>query len=100
MAKPSRYRAEKPARIYKGPKVSARKRVLNQWRRLDLTDEKAAQALTARGVHDIMPNVLSELRIDRRAAEAEIVRVWGNLLDPNIVAHAQPTGLNKGTLFV
>jgi predicted nucleic acid-binding Zn ribbon protein len=47
-----------------------------------------------------MPRVLTELRIDRRRAEAEIVKVWNDLLDPNIVAHAQPTGLNKGTLFV
>ena len=29
-----------------------------------------------------------------------MVKVWNDLLDPNIVAHAQPTGLNKGTLFV
>ena len=47
-----------------------------------------------------MPRVLTELRIDRRRAEAEVVKVWNDLLDPNIVAHAQPTGLNKGTLFV
>ncbi len=47
-----------------------------------------------------MPRVLTELRIDRRRAEAEVVKVWNNLLDPNIVAHAQPTGLHKGTLFV
>lgn len=47
-----------------------------------------------------MPRVLTDLRIDRRRAEAEIVKVWNDLLDPNIVAHAQPTGLNKGTLFV
>lgn len=47
-----------------------------------------------------MPRVLSELRIDCRQAEAEVVRVWNNLIDPNIVAHAQPTGIRKGTLFV
>jgi predicted nucleic acid-binding Zn ribbon protein len=29
-----------------------------------------------------------------------VVKVWNNLLDPNIAAHAQPTGLRKGTLFV
>jgi predicted nucleic acid-binding Zn ribbon protein len=28
------------------------------------------------------------------------LKVWNHLIDPNIVAHAQPTGLNKGTLFV
>jgi predicted nucleic acid-binding Zn ribbon protein len=47
-----------------------------------------------------MPRVLSELRIDKRRGEAEVVKVWSHLLDPAIVAHAQPTGLNKGTLFV
>ena len=34
-------------------------------------------------------------------ADIEIVKVWNLLIDPNITAHAQPTGLNKkGTLFV
>ena len=47
-----------------------------------------------------MPKVLIELRIDRRQSEAEIARVWNNLIDPRITAHAQPTGINKGTLFV
>ncbi len=47
-----------------------------------------------------MPRVLSDLRMDTRRAEAEVVKVWNNLLDPNIVAHAQPVGLRKGTLFV
>ncbi len=48
----------------------------------------------------MLPKVLSELRFDRRRSEAEIVKVWNHLLDPNIAAHAQPTGLRKGTLFV
>ena len=47
-----------------------------------------------------MPSVLSSLRIDKRQAEAEVVKVWNQLLDPDVVAHAQPTGLRKGTLFV
>src|SRR3989442_6386477 len=34
--------------------------------------------------------------IDRRRAEAEVVKVWNNLLDPIIATHAQPTGLHKG----
>jgi predicted nucleic acid-binding Zn ribbon protein len=28
------------------------------------------------------------------------LKVWNDLLAPDIIAHAQPTGLNKGTLFV
>ncbi len=38
--------------------------------------------------------------MDKRQSEAEIVRVWNNLIDPTLAAHAQPTGINKGTLFV
>jgi len=38
--------------------------------------------------------------MDRRRMEAEVVKVWNNLLDPTLLAHAQPTGLRNGTLFV
>ena len=40
------------------------------------------------------------LRLEQRRAEAELVRVWKDLLPPDIVAHAHPAGLRKGTLFV
>jgi predicted nucleic acid-binding Zn ribbon protein len=84
-----------------GPgKVSPRQRVFAQWRGIDLAPLERAQALRAKPVSAIMPRVLNELRIDSRRAEAEVVKVWNDLLDPTIVAHAQPTGLNKGTLFV
>ncbi len=84
-----------------GPgKVSPRQRVCAQWRGLDLGPLEKAQAQTARSTAAILPKVLSELRIDNRRAEAEVVKVWNHLLDPNIIAHAQPTGYRKGTLFV
>ena len=47
-----------------------------------------------------MPRVLAGLRIDSRQAETEILKVWTHQIDPNITAHARPTGLRKGTLFV
>ena len=47
-----------------------------------------------------MTRVLATLRLDRRRSEAEIAKAWNDLLDPNLTAHAQPTGLNKGTLYV
>ena len=85
----------------RGPgKVTPRQRVFAQWRGIDLAPLERAQALRAQPASAVMPRVLSELRIDRRRAEAEVVKVWNDLLDPDIVAHAQPTGLNKGTLFV
>ena len=84
-----------------GPgKMTARQRVMAQWRGVDLAPLERAKTLCAKPASAVMPRVLSDLRIDRRRAEAEVVKVWNNLLDPGVVAHAQPTGLRKGTLFV
>lgn len=84
-----------------GPgKTTPRQRILAQWRGIDLVPLEKAQTLRARPASAFLPKVLSELRIDRRQSEAEVVKVWNSLLDPNIVAHAQPTGLRNGTLFV
>jgi hypothetical protein len=84
-----------------GPgKRSARQRVLAQWRGVDLAPLEKARALPARKAGDVLPNVLKDLRIEARQGEAEIVKVWNSLIDPNITAHAQPANLHKGTLFV
>lgn len=84
-----------------GPgKRSARQRVLAEWRGVDLAPLEKARARSVKSAADVLPKVLSGIRIDRRQAEAEIVKVWNSLIDPNVVKHAQPTGLNKGTLFV
>ena len=84
-----------------GPlKAGPRQRALAEWRGMDTTPLEMARALRAQPVADVMPRVLMNLGLDRRRAEAEIVRVWNNLIDPNLTAHAQPTGLHKGTLFV
>ena len=85
----------------RGPgKVTARQRIFAQWRGIDLAPLERARAMNAKPASALMPRVLSDLRIDRRRAEAEVVKVWNQLLEPEIVAHAQPTGLRKGTLFV
>jgi hypothetical protein len=81
------------------PRKNPRQRVLAQWRRVDLTPLEKARG-RFKSASDVLPKVLTGLRIDSRRAEAEVVKVWNNLLDPDIVAHAQPTGLRKGTLFV
>src|SRR6185295_1408444 len=84
-----------------GPgKRSARQRTIAQWRRFDWGPSERAQELRAKSVGTVLPKVLTELRFDRRRAEAEVVKVWNQAIDPNIVAHAQPTGLRNGTLFV
>jgi predicted nucleic acid-binding Zn ribbon protein len=80
--------------------ISARRRVLAQWRGVDLAPVESAKAMRARHAGDVLPKVMTDLRMDSRRAEAEVVKVWNSLIDPNIVAHAQPAGLRKGTLFV
>jgi len=84
-----------------GPgKATPRQRVFAQWRGIDLAPLERAQALRAQPASAVMARVLTGLGLDRRRTEAEVVKVWNNLIDPNIAAHAQPTGLRKGTLFV
>ena len=85
----------------RGPgKRGARQRVLAEWRGIDLAPAEKGRRLRAKSAGDILPTVMAGVRIDKRRAEAEVVKVWNHLLDPNIVAHAQPTGLRNGTLFV
>ena len=84
-----------------GPgKKTARQRALQQWRGIDLQPLEKARALRAMPASAVLPRVLSEMRLNKRQGEAEIVKVWNQLLDPLIVAHAQPAGLHKGTLFI
>jgi predicted nucleic acid-binding Zn ribbon protein len=84
-----------------GPgKRSARQRALAALRGIDLKPLEIARENRARPAAAVLPKVLAELRIETRQAEAEIVKVWNHLIDPTLVAHAQPTGLHKGTLFV
>jgi hypothetical protein len=78
----------------------ARARVLAQWRGVDLEPIEKAKAVRARGAEQVVSRVLGDLKMDSRRAEIEIVKVWNSLIDPNIVAHAQPANLHKGTLFV
>jgi predicted nucleic acid-binding Zn ribbon protein len=82
------------------PRLKAKDRILAQWRGIDVKPEEKARQFSAKNVADVMPKVLTGLRMDRRRAEVEIVRVWNHLIDPQVTAHAQPTGINKGTLFV
>ncbi len=84
-----------------GPgKLTPRQSVLAAWRGVDLAPGEKAAAATARSVSLVLPRVLADLRIDTRRAEIEVVKVWNSAMAPEIVAHAQPCGLRKGTLYV
>jgi hypothetical protein len=82
------------------PHARPRERVLTEWRGINLAPLEKGAARTARSAADILPKVLGGMRMDRRRAEAEIVKVWNSAMDPNVAAHAQPTGIRNGTLFV
>ncbi len=82
------------------PKRGPRQRALAEWRHLDVTPLEKARERPAQPIGNVMPGVLTHLRMDRRRAEAEIVRVWNHLIDPAITAHAQPASIHQGTLFV
>lgn len=82
------------------PKRSPKERALADLRGIDLAPLEKIRERPARAVGDVMPQILSKLRMDKRQGESEILRVWQHLIDPTITAHAQPTGVNKGTLFV
>ena len=71
-----------------------------EFRGFELSELEKGRARTEKSVANLMPRVLQGLGMDRRRAEAEILRVWNNLIDPSTAAHAQPTGIHKGTLFV
>ncbi len=80
--------------------AEARRQVLTQWRRIDTRAQEIALANRTRAASDIMPGVLRKLGLEQRQTESEVLKVWNHLLDPDIVAHAQPAGLRRGTLFV
>ncbi len=79
---------------------TARERVLAAWRGVDVTALESGGKNHSQPLAALLPDVMGGLGLDRRRGEAEIGKVWNSLMDPRVTAHAQPTGLNKGTLFV
>ena len=82
------------------PKRTARQRALAELHGIDLVPLEKTRERPAKAAGEILARVFSDLRMDRRQAEAEIVRVWNQLIDPILTAHAQPVSIAKGTLFV
>jgi hypothetical protein len=81
-------------------KLTPRESVLAEWRHIDLTREEKARATNAKCIADLIPGVLKGMGLDRKQSDLEILKVWNNLMDPAVVAHAKPVGIHKGTLFV
>ena len=82
------------------PRRTPKQRALAEWRGVDLTDEERIRERREKSASELVPGVLQHIRIEARRAEAEIVKVWNEVIDPAVTAHAQPVGVHKGTLFV
>lgn len=80
--------------------LTPREEALAQWRGWDYTPMEIARKQSSKKIGDVMSSVLAGLRIEKRQSETEILKVWTHLIDPQITAHAQPTGIRNGTLFV
>jgi hypothetical protein len=80
--------------------AQARRRALAEWRGVDLAPLEIARADRAQPVRQIVSQVLKDLHLDRRRGDAEVLKAWNDLIDPNITAHAQPINLHQGTLFI
>ena len=100
MLRPSMFPPRKFIPALGAPRRSQRDRVLAAWRGVDVTPLEKTVARREKTAEQLVGTLFKSLRMDRRQAEAEIVTVWNNLIDPTITAHAQPTGVHKGTLFV
>src|SRR4029453_9768887 len=60
-----------------GPrKGSTRDKIRAQWYGFNGAPAEKTLAASAKALGNVMPKVLSNIRIDRRRAEAEVVRVW------------------------
>jgi hypothetical protein len=64
-----------------------------QWRGIDLSSVEKAQRLRGRPVSDLVPNVLVELRIDKRRSEARSLRCGINFWTPLSRLTLSQTGL-------
>lgn len=100
MASAPRARTPRPSARPAAPEARARRQALTEWRRVDLEPLEIARRVAERPVGSILPDVLASLRLEQRLAESSIIQVWNKTLDPLLTAHAQPVGLNQGTLFV
>jgi predicted nucleic acid-binding Zn ribbon protein len=78
----------------------AARNILAQWRGIDLTEQERARTNSTQSAACVMPGLVKRLRLEQRRSEAEIAKVWNDLIDPTVTSHAQPTGIHKGTLFV
>jgi hypothetical protein len=92
------FRPKKPFAVKKA--AAARAGILAQWRGVDSRSLEEARRHSARSASDVLAVLLKDIGLEKKQADLEILKVWNEALSPDIVAHAKPINLHKGTLFV
>src|SRR6476646_2926848 len=82
------------------PKPNPKQQDLAEWRHADLREAEGATKPTSKAIANVVPQVLKQINLDKKQSDLEVLKVWNNLLDPTITAHAQPANMVRGTLFV
>jgi len=82
------------------PKRTPLEQVLAEWHGMDVAALEKEHADAAKPVGALMERVVKSLKLEKRREELEILRVWQEMIDPAITAHAQPAGIRNGTLFI
>lgn len=89
-----------PRRLFIQARRTQQEVALSQWRPLETNGDSRVQARKSRSVSELIPHVLKSWGMEKKLESAEVLNSWNQLMDPNITAHAQPTGFRNGTLFV
>jgi hypothetical protein len=82
------------------PKPTPQQQAVAEWRRIDLREIEGATRPSEKTIADLVPTVVKKIGLERKRSDLEILKVWNNLMDPQVAAHAQPVNIAKGTLFV
>ena len=77
-----------------------RSQILAAWRGVDLSDEEKLRRYRPKTAASLTKGLTERLNLSQKQSDTEIPKVWTNAIDPRVTAHAQPTGLRNGTLFV
>ena len=65
---------------------------------MDLRPIEKAYVDQAVSAGTVIRNVLGSLKLDRRRAETEVIKVWNQTIDPAVTEHAQPVSYTHLTL--
>ena len=96
----------RPFRSYSGPAkrknapLNQKSATLRAWRGYDESALNRERIDRLPRMDRLVDRAVQDLKLEQRRGESELLAVWNHLLDPEIVAHAQPAQIRNGVLFV